>query len=166
MTVVSFKVFHFFVVHNFQTFVLEIPCSKKWCFNVFSCPHVSSGSLAPPSSSVFPRKALGLINEPQIQPGHKRGTGLYFGEITQVEKVEAALWLGFPKMVGLKTPKFLNHPWINRGNTILNHPFWGTPYFLETPICTDICPRVRTHSPSNLFLLRMVSHSSLWLQHE
>lgn len=48
-------------------------------------------SLAPPSSSVFPRKALGLINEPQIQPGHKRGTGLYFGEITQVEKVEAAL---------------------------------------------------------------------------
>jgi len=37
------------------------------------------------------KKALGLINEPQIQPGHKRGTGLYFGEITQVEKVEAAL---------------------------------------------------------------------------
>lgn len=37
------------------------------------------------------KKALGLINEPQIQPGHKRGVGLYFGEITQVEKVEAAL---------------------------------------------------------------------------
>ena len=45
-------------------------------------------------SANSPRKALGLINEPQIQPGHKRGVGLYFGEITQVEKVEAALILG------------------------------------------------------------------------
>ena len=44
--------------------------------------------------SAYTRKALGLINEPQIQPGHKRGVGLYFGEITQVEKVEAALILG------------------------------------------------------------------------
>ena len=37
------------------------------------------------------RKALNLLNEPQIQPGHKRGVGLYFGEVTQVEKVEEAL---------------------------------------------------------------------------
>ncbi|CAE7711627.1 rrp41 [Symbiodinium microadriaticum] len=37
------------------------------------------------------QKALTLINEPQTQPGHKRGCGLYFGEVTQVEKVEAAL---------------------------------------------------------------------------
>lgn len=48
------------------------------------------------------RKALNLLNEPQTQPGHKRGVGLYFGEVTQVEKVEAALSLGiwkndFPK---------------------------------------------------------------------
>ena len=56
--------------------------------------------------------------------------------------------LGFLKWWVWKPP---NHPWINRGNTILNHPFWGTPYFLETPICTHICPRVRTRSPSNLF---------------
>jgi len=37
------------------------------------------------------QKALTLINEPQTQPGHKRGCGLYFGEVTQVGKVEEAL---------------------------------------------------------------------------
>ncbi|CAJ1360205.1 unnamed protein product [Effrenium voratum] len=37
------------------------------------------------------QKALSLLNDPQIQPGHERGVGLYFGEVTQVEKVEAAL---------------------------------------------------------------------------
>lgn len=37
------------------------------------------------------QKALDLINQPQTQPGHKRAVGLYFGEVTQVDKVEAAL---------------------------------------------------------------------------
>lgn len=35
--------------------------------------------------------ALRLVNEPQTAPGHKRGPGLYFGEVTQLAKVEEAL---------------------------------------------------------------------------
>ena len=72
-----------------------------------------------------PRKALGLINEPQIQPGHKRGVGLYFGEVTQVEKVEEALILG--QWVPMVAP-----PYWTVG-------MWGFPgkwmvYFMENPV--------------------------------
>jgi len=35
--------------------------------------------------------ALQLINQPQTVKGHKRGCGLYFGEVAKVEKVEEAL---------------------------------------------------------------------------
>eukprot|EP00931_Biecheleriopsis_adriatica_P077362 TRINITY_DN50946_c0_g1_i1.p1 TRINITY_DN50946_c0_g1~~TRINITY_DN50946_c0_g1_i1.p1 ORF type:complete len:332 (+),score=60.41 TRINITY_DN50946_c0_g1_i1:38-997(+) len=37
------------------------------------------------------KMALQLINQPQTVKGHKRGCGLYFGEVTQVDKVEEAL---------------------------------------------------------------------------
>ena len=86
-----FQILPFFCCSQLSDFCFGNPMFQKMMFQCFFMSTCFFRSLAPPSSSLFPRKALGLINEPQIQPGHKRGTGLYFGEITQVEKVEAAL---------------------------------------------------------------------------